>query len=141
MELRKGSAGLLVNWDINSCELFAILSLLPDMLALPYKDVVVLSDSQMAIKALSDMQRAGESSGIWHVFAPLISQFSSVTLRWIPGHMGILGNDITDQLAQLACDLALELGRFAYVDFGFISKKFIPLPVRQTHRTHRTHRT
>jgi len=75
----------------------------------------------MAIKALSDMQTAGKLSGIWHVFAPLISEFSSVTLRWIPGHMGILGNDITDRLAQRACDLDLEPGRFAYVDFGFCS--------------------
>jgi len=41
VELRKGFAGLPVNWDINSCELFAILSVLLDMLALLYKDVVV----------------------------------------------------------------------------------------------------
>jgi len=119
VELRKGSAGLPLDWDINSCELFAILSLLRDILALSPRDVLVLSDSQVAVKALRDMECSGTSSGIWQAFAPLMSQIPNLIIRWIPGHMGILGNEITDRLAKMACELALEPGRFQDVDFGF----------------------
>ena len=118
-EIRIGSARLPDDWNINSCELFAILSLLRDLVALRHPSLAVFSDSQFAVKAIRDMQPVGESSGIWHAFAPLISRFNEVTIRWIPGHVGILGNEITDRLAKRACDIRLEPGRIAGVDFGF----------------------
>ena len=97
----------------------AILSLLRDLLALPRRLLVVFSDSQFAIKAIRDMQSEGCTSGVWHAFAPFLSHFPNVTLRWIPGHVGILGNEITDRLAKRACELVLEPGRISGVDFGF----------------------
>jgi len=98
---------------------FEILSLLRDILALSPRDVLVLSDSQVPVKALRDMECSGTSSGIWPAFAPLISQIPNLMIRWIPGHMRILGNEITDWLAKKACELALEPGRFQDADFGF----------------------
>jgi len=117
--IRSGSCGLPVDWDINSCELFAILSLLRDMIPLSPRDMVVFSDSQFVVMAIQEMRNVGESSGIWQAFAPLLSQIPNLTVRWIPGHRGILGNEITDWLAKRACGLALEPGRFKGVDFGF----------------------
>lgn len=64
------------------------------------------------------MTNTSRSSGIWHAFAPLLSRFTRVTIRWIPGHVGILGNELTDRLAKRACQLALEPGRWANIDFG-----------------------
>jgi len=84
-------------------------------------DVVIFSDSQIAVKAIDDMTNTSRSSGIWHAFAPLLSRFTRVTIRWIPGHVGILGNELTDRLAKRACQLALEPGRWANIDFGFSS--------------------
>ena len=98
---------------------FEILSLLRDILALSPRDVLLLSDSQVPVKALRDMECSGTSSGLWQAFAPLISQIPNLMIRWIPGHMGILGNVITDWLAKKACELALEPGRFQDADFGF----------------------
>jgi len=60
VELRKGSAGLPLDWDINSCELLVILSLLRDILALSPRDVLVLSGIQVAVKALRDMESSAK---------------------------------------------------------------------------------
>ena len=108
-----------LDWDINSCELMAILSLLRDLMALSPREITIFSDHQIVVKPIRDMQDTGSSSGIWHAFAPVLSRFPSIVLPWIPGHMGIIGNEITDRLAKQACGLALEPGRFTHVDFGF----------------------
>jgi len=117
--LRQGSCSLPVMWDINSCELFAILSLLRDLLPLAPCSLVIFSDSQIAVRTIRDMQNIGLTSGVWHAFAPLLSHFPDTVLRWIPGHVGILGNEITDRMAKRACARALEPGRFAHINFGF----------------------
>jgi len=97
----------------------AIVSLLRDLLALPLSPLVVFSDSQFSIRQISDMKAEGCSSGIWHTFASLLSNFPDISFRWIPGHVGILGNEMTDKLAKWACELVLEPGRISAVDFGF----------------------
>jgi len=125
-QIRIGSANLPADWDINSCELIAIVSLLRDLLALPRSPLVVFSDSQFSIGQIRDMKSEGCSSGIWHTFAPLLSNFPDITFWWIPGHVGILGNTITDRLAKRACELVLEPGRITGSNFGFGSYARIP---------------
>jgi len=117
--LRSGSCSLPAEWDINSCELMAIVSLLRDLLPLSPRPLALFSDSQFAVGAIRSMQSSGTTSGIWQAFAPLLARFPNTVIRWIPGHAGLVGNEITDRMAKRACDLALEPGRFVDVDFGF----------------------
>jgi len=118
VQMRSGSCGLPADWDIDSCELFAILSLLRDILALSPRFVTIFTDSQTAIRMISGASNSGTTSGIWEAFTPLLSRIDRVALRWIPGHVGILSNEIVDRLAKRACGLRLEPARWAYVDFG-----------------------
>jgi len=81
VELRLGSSGLPPDWDIDTCELFAILSFLRDILALRPKDVVLFTDSQAAITMLRAMRNTGTTSGIWHAFAPILSLVPNMVIR------------------------------------------------------------
>jgi len=56
VELRLYSCGLPASWDIDMCELFAIFSLLRDIIALSPRSMVIFTDSQSAIKMIWGMQ-------------------------------------------------------------------------------------
>jgi len=78
VEVRGGSCGLPAEWDIDSCELFAILSLLRDILGLSPRFVTMFTDSQTAIRMIRGASSSDTTSGIWEAFTPLLSRIDSV---------------------------------------------------------------
>ena len=71
------------------------------------KRILIFSDSQAALKALS---RPKVTSGLvaecLNALSALVS-LNEVTLAWMPGHRGISGNEEADKLARLAPDMPL----------------------------------
>ena len=59
----------------------------------------ILSYSQAAIKALDSFQL--NSNLVWDCLQSLVklAEHNKIQLVWMPGHMGIDGNEIADQLA------------------------------------------
>jgi hypothetical protein len=64
------------------------------------RNIYILSDSQAAIKALDSFQI--NSKLVWDCHQSLVklAEHNRVQLVWVPGHMGIDGNQIADQLAR-----------------------------------------
>jgi ribonuclease HI len=77
---------------------------------LGYKGSIrVLLDSQAAIAQLPD-NRVGPGQ-IWAIQAQdiarrLENQGCQITIQWVPGHQGILGNEKADQAAKAAAEKA-----------------------------------
>ena len=65
-----------------------------------HKNILILSDSQAGIKALESNRI--NSKLVWSCLQSLItlSQSNKVTLMWVPGHMGIKGNEKADEMAR-----------------------------------------
>jgi len=64
------------------------------------KRIVIMSDSQAAIRALDSFSIS--SKMVWECRAKLdeLSECNIVTLRWVPGHTGVKGNEEADKLAK-----------------------------------------
>uniref|UniRef100_A0A0V0GBP9 Putative loa-9 aae n=1 Tax=Triatoma dimidiata TaxID=72491 RepID=A0A0V0GBP9_TRIDM len=64
------------------------------------QEIVILSDSQAAIKALSSHMVS--SKIVWECLGTLndLGRANKVTLFWVPGHVGIEGNEVADALAK-----------------------------------------
>jgi ribonuclease HI len=77
----------------------------------------ICSDSRAAIAALA--KTTTESSSVWACMQVLekLSKSNKVTLMWIPGHQGILGNEEADRLAK---EGAVEVppNQFAAIPFN-----------------------
>jgi ribonuclease HI len=74
------------------------------------REVIVFSDSQATIQAVQNPQRPSGQYVLTHIYKhvrTLRSQFSAtITLRWIPAHDGVPGNEAADGSAKCA---ALEI--------------------------------
>lgn len=71
------------------------------------KSIAILTDSQAAIKALNSHTI---SSGIvWECFKSVnrLANCNDVTIYWVPGHVGVYGNEEADKLARLAAETKL----------------------------------
>jgi len=66
------------------------------------KQISICSDSQAALKALSNPKVT--SRLVWDCIVALqqLSSHNAVKLFWVPGHSGIYGNEQADQLAKAA---------------------------------------
>jgi ribonuclease HI len=64
------------------------------------RNICILSDSQAAIKALDSYQI--NSKLVWdcHQCLVKLAEQNRIQLVWVPGHMGIDGNETADQLAR-----------------------------------------
>lgn len=71
------------------------------------KKVTLLSDSQAAIKALNSSEFVSKLA--WDCLNKLLNlaQENEVTIMWVPGHMGIEGNERADELARNAANSPL----------------------------------
>ena len=105
-------------WSIVECELFAIVASLRDIPFAFSGDVQVYSDCVPAILAIENMEPEGECAGLWDVLVPLFNRFASVRISWIPGHFGILGNELSDRMAKETIGKALRPANWAGVVLG-----------------------
>jgi ribonuclease HI len=63
------------------------------------RNICILSDNQAAVKARNNFQI--NSKLVWYCHQSLkrLAEHNRVQLIWVPGHMGIDGNEMADQLA------------------------------------------
>jgi ribonuclease HI len=84
-------------------EIFAILECVDVCLRRKYKhaNICIFSDSQAALKALCACKCS--SKIVWECILSLrrLCQTNTVNLYWVPGHCGIEGNEMADNLAKL----------------------------------------
>lgn len=105
-----------INWcfslgdhaSVFQTEVYAILMCVEGQLAkaLPPPETIICSDSQAAIKAISAVR---VDSGLVLECIRAITKLatvSRVTLKWVPGHCGVPGNERADELAAEGADKA-----------------------------------
>ncbi|XP_054259663.1 uncharacterized protein LOC128984372 [Macrosteles quadrilineatus] len=89
-------------YTIFQAEIYGILACANLGLARRYQDkmIVILSDCQAALKALDSNEVTTKL--VWECFNTLcrLASQNSVTLGWVPGHVGIGGNESADKLAK-----------------------------------------
>ncbi|CAH2242737.1 jg11895 [Pararge aegeria aegeria] len=64
-------------------------------------DININSDSQAVLKALAKYTTSSKILQDCHNALQTLTQSNRVTLRWIRGHNGNLGNDAADELPRL----------------------------------------
>ncbi|KAG8275384.1 hypothetical protein J6590_108464 [Homalodisca vitripennis] len=70
------------------------------------KKLVICSDSLSGIQAISDMySKHIIIREIWHSLSSLQSEGVAVFLVWVPGHIGVSGNELADRGAKEALQL------------------------------------
>ena len=89
-------------------ELVAILYALQHASTSPVANVHVLSDSISALQAISSLRKTDNItllSSIQDHLVILHRLNSTVTLHWVPGHVGVKGNEDADKAARAGCAL------------------------------------
>jgi ribonuclease HI len=83
-------------------EIYAILQCACDNLRRAYKNkqILIFSDSQSVLKALSGPKVTSELVVECLNALSALAGLNEVTLVWVPGHCGILGNEEADKLAR-----------------------------------------
>jgi len=89
-------------WSIVECEIFAIIAALRDVRLAFDGMVIIFSDCIPAIMCIAQIEPEGESAGMWDVLTPLFKRFSAVHVCWIPGHVSIAANEMSDAKAKEA---------------------------------------
>jgi hypothetical protein len=71
------------------------------------KRILIFSDSQAALKALSGPKVISRLVEECQEALSALAALNEVTLIWVPGHHGILGNEMVDKLARQATAMPL----------------------------------
>lgn len=86
---------------IFTSELYAILLELTYSIQSTHENILILSDSLLALNALKT-HNTGDNPIQGNIVNKLHICHKKVLLMWVPGHVGISGNDHTDALAKQA---------------------------------------
>jgi ribonuclease HI len=123
---RKLSFSLRQYITVFRAEVYAFMAYAIENLDRNYKNrnTYILSDSQAAIKALDKHQITSKLVCYCHKSLTQLARNNRVQLIWVPGHEGIVGNEMSDQLArtgyehpfigpQPACGISIEVAKKA----------------------------
>jgi ribonuclease HI len=85
-------------------EIYAILQCACENIKRAYKNkrILILSDSQAALKALSSLKVTSRLVAECLDALSELACLNEVTLVWVPGHCGVFGNEEADKLARQA---------------------------------------
>jgi hypothetical protein len=100
------------------------------------KKICILSDSQAAIKALDSFQI--NSKLVWDCHQSLVklAEHNRIQLVWVPGHMGIDGNEIADQLARQGSSHPLKGPEPAFGTSAKVAREVIRDWTSRKHKEH-----
>ncbi|OQE07892.1 hypothetical protein PENFLA_c153G01015 [Penicillium flavigenum] len=79
------------------------------------REVIIFSDSQAAIQAVQNPQRPSGQYVLTHIYNHVRAirsrdQPTNITIRWIPAHVGVDGNEFADEEAKGAALLGAGIG-------------------------------
>jgi len=106
--------GIAIHGEYNSVkiELAAIKCALDNAVMRKVKKCTLLTDCIPAIRTIDLMQDEGVAAGIWDIMVPTINQLEEVTTQWIPGNIGVEGNEAADKVAGEHIQENVQLGRW-----------------------------
>ena len=118
MQVERWSCKGPTHWSVMACKLFAILAALRQWAGRWRHHVRIFMDSRAVLMLIEKAGLDGESVGIWDAFCPMFNGFLSVSLCWVPGHVGIHGNEVAKGMAKQSVKSMWEPWRFEGLDFG-----------------------
>ncbi|GFX68861.1 RNase H domain-containing protein [Trichonephila clavipes] len=85
------------------------LSFVNNLRDIAFSEIWILTDSRSSIQHLSNWPSIGDSTSrsILHLFQQL-SDRHPIHLQWVPSHVGLLGNEVADDLVKAATNNAVD---------------------------------
>ena len=96
-------------FSVFSAEMYGLYRALIFIEGHPIDKYVICTDSLSALSAMKSRDKAKSNSLLWEVlrkFHLLTIRGHEISFEWVPGHKGVVGNELADQTAREACGLA-----------------------------------